>query len=853
MKGFVHLVIFLLILSGEPCRGDAQTVPAALPTAPATPPQKVVPWVPPEGDQLVVEETLVQLRARAEKGDAGAQYKIGTMYYSGDGVPQDRIEAVKWFRMVAEHGDANIQFGLGVLYAQGKDVPKDSVEATKWLTKSAEQGNGDALRLLASEWGLLNLSQRKYAKRGEADLAEAVRLFRAVAEKGDGWAQNWLAEAYTEGVGVTKDRAAALGWWEKAAMNGVIAAQEKLAEAYFTGNGVTKNHTEALKWHRAATEQKCTDTSYELSERYFPSRPEEKVEASDFEKQSNDYLRKKAEGGDSKSQWTLGRSLADGRFGLAQDQVEAIKWIRKSAEQGVADAQFCLGLAYDLYVSTETGLERNDDEAVRWYRKAAEQGNTEAQFSLGRHCYSGQGTPQDFTEAAQWFRKAAEKSNIEAQVSFGLACAFGDGVSEDRVAAVKWLRKAAYRQNTHAQEALQTLLDNGNGVADEDAENVKRLLEAAGKGNGETEFQLYSVYSSGEGVIQDAKEATQWLRKAAERGHVEAQFDIALDYDFDSKGDKAEAAKWYRLAALQGHTQAQILLAQKYQQGAGVPQNYIEALAWYNVAAATGQKHALVGRDKLAYEIGSNGTLVAQQRSAEISKEIEAARADKTSAKSSGNGVALSEGGPKASGSGSIVSVRGHVLTAAHVVVGATRVAVVTSSGTRAAKILRIDEANDVAILKIDEGAFQPLPVAPSRRVRLGQGVATIGFPNVRIQGFSPKVTRGEISSLNGAGDDPRCWQISAPVQPGNSGGPLLDESGNLIGIIVSKLGAKAAAATGDTPQNVNYAVKSAYVLALLEPYLNSDAPEPNQAGSSQKFEDMVAKAQQSVVLILVY
>ena len=78
-----------------------------------------------------------------------------------------------------------------------------------------------------------------------------------------------------------------------------------------------------------------------------------------------------------------------------------------------------------------------------------------------------------------------------------------------------------------------------------------------------------------------------------------------------------------------------------------------------------------------------------------------------------------------------------------------------------------------------------------------------------------------------------------------------MDEYGNLVGIVVSKLGVKAAKATGDIPQNVNYAVKSAYALALLEPFLGADLPQPNPAKS--KFEDMVATAQQAVVLILVY
>ncbi len=208
---------------------------------------------------------------------------------------------------------------------------------------------------------------------------------------------------------------------------------------------------------------------------------------------------------------------------------------------------------------------------------------------------------------------------------------------------------------------------------------------------------------------------------------------------------------------------------------------------------------------------------------------------------------------PKGSGSGAIITAQGHVLTAAHVVSNSKRVRVLTSQGVKAATILRVDESNDVAVLKISEGSYAPLAIALSRQVRLGQSVSTIGFPNVVMQGFSPKVTRGEISSLNGYADDPRLWQISVPVQMGNSGGPLLDENGNLVGVVVSKLGLRAAQVTGDLPQNVNYAVKSSYALALLEPYLSNDAPEPNQGTVKPRFEDMVAKAQQSVVLILVY
>jgi S1-C subfamily serine protease len=257
----------------------------------------------------------------------------------------------------------------------------------------------------------------------------------------------------------------------------------------------------------------------------------------------------------------------------------------------------------------------------------------------------------------------------------------------------------------------------------------------------------------------------------------------------------------------------------------------------------------------LERRIGPEATLLAQQRSKQILREIEAAKRASALSTSRDHTASISPAieMPKASGSGAIVSAGGHVLTAAHVVAGANSVKIYTAQGVKNATVLRVDEVNDLAVLKLPAGTYPALPMASSRNIRLGQTVATIGFPNIEIQGFSPKVTRGEISSLNGIGDDPRSWQISVPIQPGNSGGPLLDENGSLVGIVVAKLGLKAASVTGDLPQNVNYAVKSVYAIALLEPYSDHETKDADQRASNLRFEDMVAKAQRSVVLILVY
>ena len=108
--------------------------------------------------------------------------------------------------------------------------------------------------------------------------------------------------------------------------------------------------------------------------------------------------------------------------------------------------------------------------------------------------------------------------------------------------------------------------------------------------------------------------------------------------------------------------------------------------------------------------------------------------------------------------------------------------------------------------------------------------------------------------SLSGAGDDARYFQISVPVQPGNSGGALVDERGNVVGVVSAKLSARAAlASSGALPENVNYAVKSSYLLSFLEsvPEVSAMLKEPET--KERKFEDVVKAAEQAAVLVLVY
>ena len=208
----------------------------------------------------------------------------------------------------------------------------------------------------------------------------------------------------------------------------------------------------------------------------------------------------------------------------------------------------------------------------------------------------------------------------------------------------------------------------------------------------------------------------------------------------------------------------------------------------------------------------------------------------------------------KNTGTGFFITNDGYILTNHHVVEGASNVSIKAEKGELSAKIIKVDKQNDLAVLKVD-GKFAALPVVSSRKVGLGDEVFTIGFPQIGLQGVSAKYTKGDISSLTGIKDDPRNFQISVPIQPGNSGGPLVNEYGNVVGIVVARLNAlKLLKETGRIPQNVNYAVKSSFANSFLEslPKVVSKLKDPNPHIDLRKRSDLIREAQAATVLILV-
>jgi hypothetical protein len=171
--------------------------------------------------------------------------------------------------------------------------------------------------------------------------------------------------------------------------------------------------------------------------------------------------------------------------------------------------------------------------------------------------------------------------------------------------------------------------------------------------------------------------------------------------------------------------------------------------------------------------------------------------------------------GATSTGSGFFVGTQGHFVTNAHVVGSASDVSIYHEGKSLPAKVVHISKVADLALLKADI-MIEGIEVAEGE-IDLGMDVYAIGFPNPDIQGTEVKVTKGVISSKRGFNDDDTRFQIDAAIQPGNSGGPLCDSNGHVVGVVVSALNSiSVAKATGAIPQNVNYAIKASELSAFL-------------------------------------
>jgi tetratricopeptide (TPR) repeat protein/V8-like Glu-specific endopeptidase len=227
------------------------------------------------------------------------------------------------------------------------------------------------------------------------------------------------------------------------------------------------------------------------------------------------------------------------------------------------------------------------------------------------------------------------------------------------------------------------------------------------------------------------------------------------------------------------------------------------------------------------------------------------------------------QSGQSGTGSGFFVSKLGHVITNAHVVKGCNKVTVGDNANKQVpAEVVNTDRSNDLALLKLSTFEFassesksliQKLSIAViplaskgllrSEDVRLGEKVLVAGFPFGDFFSNSIKVTTGIVSSTRGAGDDSGQFQLDAAIQPGNSGGPIYDSSGSIVGVVISQLNKlKMIEVIGALPENVNFGIKASTVRQFL---VSSGLPSKKSELTEDKSTEQLAQIAKNQALMV--
>ncbi|MCS1409174.1 MAG: putative serine protease HhoB [Verrucomicrobia subdivision 3 bacterium] len=291
-----------------------------------------------------------------------------------------------------------------------------------------------------------------------------------------------------------------------------------------------------------------------------------------------------------------------------------------------------------------------------------------------------------------------------------------------------------------------------------------------------------------------------------------------------------------------------------YSKGEGVPKDYVRAYAWLNLALAAEQNY----RHRLAEE--RRNTLQERintlQEHMTVDQIAEAQKLSHELAERIGGGplsLPLPFEPPQyqSNGSGFIVSDEGHIVTNYHVIENCDRVTVNLAGKMYDAEVATTNADNDLALLKAERALGTPAAFSRSERAPLNSDVTVAGF-HVTVAGFplqgilskTLNVTRGSVSSEHGLGGNSGKFQLTAPIQGGNSGGPVLDKAGNVVGVVVSKLADKDA-------QNVNFAIKSQRVRGFLD--LNGVSYRRQSSDSEREPERIASMAKGFTVAIYCY
>ncbi len=677
-------------------------------------------------------------------------------------------------------------------------------------------------------------------------LVLAITVALAVAGCGD--QQNASPGSGTPTI--SKEAASALDAIKKAAEGGDAKAQFDLATRFDTGVGVDWSLEKAFEWFLKSAEGGNVTAAVQVAKRL-----DEGTGAQRDTEKSKPWWKKAAEAGNAEAQYQHARTFGStGRGGsiiwgepadLQANAERYIDWLNKSAAQGYGPARHALGMTYflgatELFGKKDTKLIQPDvEKGLPIIQEAADDGYWESLWAMASLYQTGFGKiKSDKGTSDKYWQKFVGQTDPEIQRRIGLLynvtdrSRYSDGKNkyqgkaltfdETNKVAFEWFQKAAEKDDIFAIYNLGTMYRDGRGVWKNEQKALEYLKRAAEMGHYAAMREMAFSLLEGTGVVKDYVEAHKWLVKAA---------------------DQDGPNKWSEVHKVRN------AIGALYEFGWGVDKDIVLAYAWYNIAASGDFAKAKQNLARVEKAIKPEELREAQTLSREWKPGKPMARAEVPKSGMSGasgmSGMSGSSGKNlklATVGTGFFVSQNGNVLTNNHVVEGCGEIRIPAENTV--GKLVVADQANDLALVKLEVTGKASVQFPDSDDIKQGEEIFVFGFP---LDGYLPSagnITPGIISALAGPGNNSSLVQMTAPVQPGNSGGPLLNKKGKVVGVVVGKANAiKIAKVTGDIPQNINFAISP----RTVKSFLDGNRVEYQKKGNTFSFDkDSVAIADEA-------
>ncbi|MHA1563900.1 MAG: trypsin-like peptidase domain-containing protein, partial [Alphaproteobacteria bacterium] len=732
------------------------------------------------------ESALAAWQPAAARGDVNAQLGLAVIYHDGLGVDQDLSTAALWFRRAADQGLAEAQFNLGVLLYSGRGVAPDPVEAARWYILAGDQGHGEA--------------------------------------------NYYLGTMYVAGLGVGPDNLAAYRRFE-------LAVDQSRA------SGETALNRLAVQGREAVTRRLSRDEIAVLEGRAGAGAPAEvAVEApDDAPDDAADEVVAAVEEPARQATNARGRLAESG--GLSVSELEDAAGEAREAQASVDTLETRLA---ELEGAAEESRVAPAEASV----VAAAQQLSEIDDHLAAERATQTATKQALVRAETGTETAQRRLSSQRRALAGAQTQM-DAIAEE-LAEIEARRQVTLRRQAGSQEQFDAV----NKAVEEKAaalDEQRQQGALAKKGLEESDARLAALDENRAKIVTSQAAAERRLRAAVESNEETTGALAAARVALREANEAAAAARNRLAAATLAFNQANlpeatpdpvIATAPQGQPGqpstpAEVPEERVARVqrSLASLGYDPGRADGVAGErtlDALRQFQADNGLPV----TGKVTEEMAFSLAILASAQAVPVQRQLALAG---TGTGFVIAGDGHVLTNDHVVKGCVEVRVKYGGEVYVAPHLASDESNDLALLNTAIQTEDFLAFRAGRAIRPGDDVVVLGFPLQGQLSDQVKVTKGTISALAGPQNNRTLLQTTAPVQAGSSGGPLLDLSGNIVGVVMGKISSVEV-------ENVSFGIKSAIARIFLDAEGVNYRSSPSEGGESAA--DVAARARQFIVLV---